>query len=54
MEKANELVTIRIHAKLEEVVRAMNGTITPFQKTMIKKVMKHINKFTEKIQKWMN
>lgn len=50
LEKANELVTTRIHAKLEDVVRAMNGIVTPFQKTMIKEVMKHIDELTERIQ----
>lgn len=50
LEKANELVTTRIHAKLEDVVKAMNGIITPFQKTMVKKVMKHIDELTERIQ----
>ena len=50
LEKANELVTTRIHAKLEDVVRAMNGIITPFQKNMMKKVMKHIDELTERIE----
>lgn len=50
MEKANELVTTRIHAKLEEVVKAMNGIITPFQKTMIKEVIKHIDELTARIK----
>jgi len=50
IEKANELVTTRIHAKLEDVVKAMNGIITPFQKTMMKEVMKHIDELTERIQ----
>ena len=54
IEKANELVTTRIHAKLEDVVRAMNGIITPFQKTMIKEVMKHIDELTERIQEMDN
>lgn len=50
IEKANELVTTRIHAKLEDVVRAMEGIITPFQKTMMKKVIKHIDELTERIK----
>lgn len=33
-EKAKELVTTRINAKLEEVVTAMEGIITPFQKVL--------------------
>ena len=50
LEKANELVTTRIHAKLEDVVRAMNGIVTPFQKDMMKKAMKHIDELTERIK----
>lgn len=50
IEKANELVTTRIHAKLEDVVRAMEGIITPFQKTMMKEVIKHIDELTERIK----
>lgn len=49
IEKANELVVTRIHAKLEDVVRAMNGIITPFQKTMMKEVIKHIDELTKRI-----
>ena len=37
LEKANELVTTRIYAKLEDVVRAMNGIITLSQKQWWKK-----------------
>ncbi len=50
MEKATELVTTRIHAKLEEVVRAMDGIVTPFQKTMMKEVIKHIDELTNRIK----
>ena len=49
IEKANELVVTRIHAKLEDVVRAMDGIITPFQKTMMKEVIKHIDELTKRI-----
>ena len=49
-EKANELVTTRVHAKLEDIVKAMNGIITPFQKTMMKEVIKHIDELTERIK----
>ena len=49
MEKAKELVVTRIHAKLEDVVRAMEGIITPFQKIMMKEVIKHIDELTERI-----
>lgn len=51
IEKANELVITRIHAKLEDVVVAMEGIITPFQKTMMKEVIKHIDELTERIKK---
>ena len=49
-EKANELVTTRVHAKLEDIVKAMNGIITPFQKIMMKEVIKHIDELTERIK----
>lgn len=49
IEKANELVVTRIHAKLEDVVKAMDGIITPFQKIMMKEVIKHIDELTERI-----
>lgn len=49
-EKAKELITTRINAKLEEVVTAMEGIITPFQKIMMKEVIKHINEVTERIE----
>lgn len=48
-EKINELVTTKIHAKLEDVMRAMNGIITPFQRTMMKEVIKHIDEITSRI-----
>lgn len=48
-EKTSELVTTKIHAKLEDVMSAMNGIITPFQKTMMKEVMKHIDEITSRI-----
>ena len=54
IEKANELVTTRIHAKLEDVVRAMEGIITPFQKKMMKEVIKHIDELTERIKEMDN
>ncbi len=49
LEKANELVVTKIHAKLEDVVKAMDGIITPFQKKMMKEVIKHIDELTERI-----
>jgi len=49
MEKADELVITKIGADLTEVVKAMDGIITPFQKTMMKEVIKHIDELTERI-----
>lgn len=49
LEKADELVVTRIHAKLEDVVRAMNGIITPFQRTLIKEVITYIDEQTKRI-----
>jgi len=49
LEKANELVITNINAKLESVVTAMEGIVTPFQKTMMKEVFKHIDELTIRI-----
>ncbi len=49
-EQAEKLVTTRISASIEDVVNAMEGIITPFQKTMIKEVIKHINELTDRIE----
>ena len=54
MEKANELVVTRIHAKLEDVVRAMDGIVTPVQKIMMKEVIKHIDELTKRISEMDN
>lgn len=48
-EKAKELVVTKIHARLEDVVRAMNGIITPFQKIIIKEVIEHIDEISKRI-----
>ena len=48
--KAQELVTTNISATIEEVVDAMEGIITPFQKIMMKEVIKHINELTDRIE----
>lgn len=48
-EKAKELVVTKIHAKLDDVVRAMSGIITPFQKIMIKEVIEHIDEISQRI-----
>lgn len=47
---ANELVKTKINATIEEVVDAMEGIITPFQKIMMKEVIKHINELTARIK----
>lgn len=49
-EQAEKLVTTRISASIDDVVNAMEGIITPFQKTMIKEVIKHINELTDRIE----
>ena len=50
MEKAGELVITRVKAKLEDIVRAMDGIITPFQKKMMKEVIVHIDDLTKRIE----
>ena len=47
--KANELVKTNISATIEEIVDAMEGIITPFQRIMMKEVIKHIKELTERI-----
>lgn len=42
-EKVEQLVSSKINATPEEVAEAMDGIVTPFQKIMIKEVIKHIN-----------
>ena len=49
LEKAEELVVTRIHAKLEDVVKAMNGIITPFQRVLMKEVITYIDEQTKRI-----
>lgn len=48
-EKASELVTTRISASLEQVCKAMDGIITPFQKRMMKEVIALIDELTKRI-----
>ena len=50
MENVKNLVTTRIHAKLEDVVKAMDGIITTFQKELMKEVIKHIDELTKRIE----
>ena len=51
VEQADKLVVTRIHAKIEDVVKAMDGIITPFQRALIKEVIAHIDEITERINK---
>lgn len=48
-ETATKLITGHVSAKLQNIVSAINGIITPFQKLMIKEVIKHIDELTERI-----
>lgn len=50
-EKVKELSANKnVHGKLQQMVIAMDGIITPFQKQMMKKVIKHIDELTERIK----
>lgn len=50
-EKAKELAASkRVYGKLDAIVTAMEGIITPFQKKMIKEEIKHIDELTERIK----
>lgn len=50
-EKAKELAASkRVYGKLDAIVTAKEGIITPFQKKMIKEVIKHIDELTERIK----
>lgn len=52
LEKAEQLIANQnIKKKLDNIVTAMNGIITPFQKEIIKEVVSHINDMTERINK---
>ncbi len=48
-EIAAQLVKPNISATIEEVVNAMDGIITPFQKKLMKEVLKHIDELTTRI-----
>ena len=51
LEKAKDLAASKkVYGKLEAIVNAMEGIITPFQKKMIKEVIKHIDELTERIK----
>jgi transposase len=47
--KAKELIITRIGASTVEVVEAMDGVITPFQKVMMKEVILHLNELATRI-----
>ena len=50
-EKVKELAGNKsIYNKLDDIVKAMDGIITPFQKTLMKEVIKHIDELTKRIQ----
>lgn len=50
-EKAKELAANkRVDGKLDAIVKAMEGIITPFQKQMMKEVIKHIDELTQRIK----
>ena len=49
--KAKELIITRISASVEEIVEAMDGIITPFQKAMIKEIIKHMNDLADSIRR---
>lgn len=54
-ERAKELVANKsVYGKLQQIVIAMEGIITPFQKQMMKKVIKHIDELTERIKEMDN
>ena len=49
-DKAKELAGSKsVYGKLDDIVKAMDGIITPFQKTMMKEVIKHIDELTKRI-----
>jgi len=51
IEKVKELAGNKsIYNKLEDIVNAMDGIITPFQKTLMKEVIKHIDELTKRIE----
>ena len=51
LEKAKDLAASkRVYGKLDAIVNAMEGIITPFQKKMIKEVIKHIDELMERIK----
>ena len=49
-ETARKLITGHVSSKLENIVSAINGIITPFQKKLIREVIKHIDELTKRIK----
>jgi len=49
VDTATQLVNGRISASIEDIVDAMEGIVTSFQKIMMKEVIKHINELTDRI-----
>lgn len=50
-EKVKELAGNKsIYNKLDDIVKAMDGIITPFQKILMKEVIKHIDELTKRIE----
>ena len=47
---AETLIISRISASVKEVTEAMEGIMTPFQKTMMKQVLTHLNELSERIE----
>ncbi len=47
---AETLIISRISASVKEVTEAMEGIMTPFQKTMMKQVLTHLRELSERIE----
>lgn len=47
---AETLIISRISASVSEVTEAMDGIITPFQKTMMRQVIKHLEELSQRIE----
>ena len=47
---AETLIISRLSASVKEVTEAMEGIMTPFQKTMMKQVLTHLNELSERIE----
>lgn len=51
IDKVKELAANKsIYNKLDDIVKAMDAIITPFQKTLMKEVIKHIDELTKRIE----